>query len=157
MTDDQNIDGVITRREFCSCLLLTSTGLLVAATTNASETAAGQEQSLAYPPLKIEGAERLIPGSSLNFTYPRASDPAILVRAEDGEFYAFSQKCSHRGCSVFFARASSRLECPCHKGAYDSQTGLVLYGPPTRPLKLIVLQMRAGGEVWAVGRGVGGQ
>lgn len=155
MTDAVHQDGEITRREFCNCLLLTSTGLLIAATTHASETAARQDPSLAYPPLKIEGAESLMPGSSINFTYPRASDPAILVRTDGGEYYAFGQKCSHRGCSVYFERANCRLECPCHKGAYNAQTGFVLYGPPLRPLNQIFLQMRAGGEVWAVGRGVG--
>jgi nitrite reductase/ring-hydroxylating ferredoxin subunit len=154
MTDAQCHDGEITRREFCNCLLLTSTGLLIAATTPASE-AAAQQDLLAYPPLKIEGAERLMPGSSLYFTYPRAGNPAILVRAQDGQFYAYGQKCSHMGCSIYFDRASRRLECPCHKGAYDAQTGFVLNGPPPRPLDLIVLQMRTGGEVWAVGRRVG--
>ncbi|HET9786027.1 MAG TPA: hypothetical protein VFP47_02785, partial [Pyrinomonadaceae bacterium] len=48
-----------------------------------------------------------------------------------------------------------RFECPCHKGAFDPQTGFVLFGPPTRPLDPIVLQIRAGGEVWAVGRWIG--
>ena len=145
----------ITRREFCNGLLLTSTGLIIAATTPVSEAAAQQEPMVAYPPLKIEGAERLMPGSSLQFAFPRASDPAILVRANDGQFYAYGQKCSHMGCSIYFERASRRFECPCHKGAFDAQTGFVLFGPPNRPLDPIVLQVRAGGEVWAVGRGVG--
>ena len=156
MTDEKCHDGEITRRKFCNCLLLTSTGLFIAATTPQSEASAYQEASLAYPPLKIEGAERLTPGSSLNFSYPSASDPAILVCAEDGQYYAYGQKCSHKGCSVTYERASRRFECPCHRGTYDVQTGNVLYGPPTRPLSLIVLQMRAGGEVWAVGRRLAG-
>jgi len=153
VTDAQCKDGEIKRREFCNRLLLTSTGVLIAATTRASE-APAQEHLLVYPPLKIEGAERLMPGSSLYFTYPH-SDPAILVRAQDGQFYAYGQRCSHMGCSIYFERASGRLECPCHKGAYDSKTGFVMNGPPTRPLDLIVLQVRAGGEVWAVGRRIG--
>jgi len=153
VTDAQRLKGEVTRREFCNCLLLTSTGLLIAATLPASEATAQEGATLAYPPFKIEDAERLLPGSALSFNYPRASDPAILVRAEDGEFYAYDQKCSHMGCSIYFERASSRLECPCHKGAYDAQTGFVLAGPPMRPLNMIVLQMRAGGEVWAIGRG----
>ncbi|MCM3903918.1 MAG: Rieske (2Fe-2S) protein [Pyrinomonadaceae bacterium] len=155
MADAQSQDREITRRRFCNGLLLTSTGLLFAATTPVSEAAARQEPLLAYPPLRIEGAERLMPGSSLYFVYPRATDPAILVRAEDGQYYAYSQRCSHMGCSIYFERASRRLECPCHKGAFNTQTGFVLNGPPLRPLDLIVLQIRAGGEVWAVGRGVG--
>jgi nitrite reductase/ring-hydroxylating ferredoxin subunit len=155
VTNAQCQDGEITRREFCNCLLLTSTGVLIAATTLTSEAAAQYQPLLAYPPLKIEGAESLMPGSSLYFTYPRASDPAILVRAEDGQFFAYGQKCSHLGCSIYFERASRRLECPCHKGAFDARTGFVLNGPPMRPLDLIALQMRAGGEVWAVGRSFG--
>ena len=154
MTDAPQV-GELTRRDFCNGLLLSSTGLLIAATTPVSEAAAQQEPLLAYPPLRIDGAERLMPGSSLYFAYPRRSDPAILVRAEDGQFYAYGQKCSHMGCSIYFDGASRRFECPCHKGAFDPQTGFVLFGPPTRPLDPIVLQMRAGGEVWAVGRGVG--
>jgi hypothetical protein len=30
-----------------------------------------------------------------------------------------------------------------------------MYGPPPRPLDQIVLQMRAGSEVWAVGKTIG--
>jgi len=30
--------------------------------------------------------------------------------------------------------------------------GYVMYGPPRRPLDEIVLQMRAGNQIWAVGR-----
>lgn len=155
MTNARHQDEEMTRREFCNGLLLTSTGLLIGAAATASEAVAQQVPSLAYPPLKIDGAERLMPGSSLYFTYPRASDPAILVRADDGQFYAYGQKCSHMGCSIYFERASRQLECPCHKGTFDAHTGFVLNGPPMRPLDLIVLQMRAGGEVWAVGRRVG--
>ena len=153
VSDAPGKDEEITRRQFCNCLLLTSTALLICETISPAE--AAQQDLLVYPPLKIEGAESLMPGSSLYFTYPRRSDPAILVRAEDGQYYAYGQKCSHMGCSIYFERGSRRLECPCHKGAFDVQTGSVLNGPPPRPLDLIVLQVRAGSEVWAVGRTVG--
>src|SRR6266498_1565239 len=118
--------------------------------------AANRDSQVAYPPLRIEGAEVLLPGSSLYFNYPSRSDPAILVRSQAGEYYAFGQKCSHMGCSVYFDRNRRCLECPCHKGAFDAQSGFVLNGPPTRPLDQIVLQMRAGGAVWAVGRSIVG-
>jgi Rieske Fe-S protein len=144
----------LTRRTFCNRLLVTSSGLLVGA--SALGAVAGQPNpQLAYPPLRIEGAEALMPGSSLYFTYPSRTDPAILVRNQTGEFYAFSQKCSHLGCSVYFDRNRRCLECPCHQGAFDAQTGVVLNGPPTQPLNQIVLQMRAGGAVWAVGQRIG--
>ena len=144
----------VSRRRFCNRLLVTSSGLLVG-TSALMSVAAHSDLQAAYPPLRIEGAEGLMPGSSLYFNYPSRTDPAILVRSQAGEYYAFGQKCSHRGCSVYFDRNRRCLECPCHQGAYDAQTGFVLNGPPTQPLDQIVLQMRAGGAVWAVSRRIG--
>lgn len=142
------------RRKFCNRLLVTSSGLLVGAAALTSVSAQTNSQ-VAYPPQRIEGAEALLPGSSLSFYYPSKTHPAILVRSQTGDYSAFSQKCSHRGCSVNFNRNRGCLECPCHRGAFDAQTGFVLNGPPTRPLNQIVLQMRAGGAVWAVGLTIG--
>jgi Rieske Fe-S protein len=101
--------------------------------------------------VKLDGAEAMAPGSFLLFNYPSGSDPAILMRTEDGKYYAHGQKCSHFGCSVNFNRERDCLECPCHLGAYDIKNGMVLHGPPRRPLDRIFLEIR-GGEVWAVGR-----
>ena len=150
-----NSKARVNRRTFCNRLLATSSGLLVGASALRS-VAASHTSQLAYPPQRIEGAEGLMPGSSLYFNYPSRNDPAILLRSQAGEYYAFDQKCSHRGCSVYFDRNRRCLECPCHKGAYDAETGFVLNGPPTQALGQIVLQMRAGGAVWAVGRRIGG-
>jgi Rieske Fe-S protein len=153
-------DDEITRRDFCNRLALISAGTVVAA-TSVAVAAGGQQQkpqkhpTLVYPPQKIEGAESLMPGSALFFTYPSANEPAILVRTNDGQYFAYSQRCTHLGCSVYFDRARRSLECPCHKGAYDVQSGYMLYGPPQRPLDQISLQMRAGGEIWATGKRAG--
>jgi nitrite reductase/ring-hydroxylating ferredoxin subunit len=150
-----NLKDQVGRRTFCNRLVMTSSGLLVGASALTS-VAANHVSQLAYPPLRIEGAEGLMPGSSLYFNYPNRTDPAILVRSQTGEYYAFDQKCSHLGCSVYFDRNRRCLECPCHRGAFDAETGFVLNGPPTQPLGQIVLQMRAGNSVWAVGRRIGG-
>jgi nitrite reductase/ring-hydroxylating ferredoxin subunit len=140
----------LTRRKFCNRLLITSTGLVLAA--KSLKGAPGEPGSaLAYPPMKIEGAEKVLPGSFLYFSYPTTKNPAVLVRGLDGEYFAHSRKCAHRGCSVDYDAARRCLNCPCHQGAYDARTGYVLYGPPPWPLDPIILQMRAG-EVWAVGR-----
>jgi Rieske Fe-S protein len=145
------------RRTFCNRLLLTSAGITLAASALRSQPQNHHDTLLVYPPVKIEGAERVLPGSFLYFNYPRANDPAVLVRAQDGEYLAYSRKCAHLGCSVDFDSARRCLACPCHRGAYDARTGYVIYGPPPRPLDQIVLQMRAGGELWAVGRRSGGE
>lgn len=106
--------------------------------------------------MRIEGADRMLPGTSINFRYPTERDTAILVRAAGGEYYAFGQKCTHLSCPVYYDRAANRLACPCHLGAYDARTGAVLFGPPPRALDQIALELRAGGEVWATGRRSGG-
>jgi len=154
MNSEAPKDSEITRRRFCNRMLLASTALAFGANGLKVEGAEQHDALLAYPPMKIEGAESMLPGSSLYFSYPNSRDAAVLVRAQDGQYSAYSRKCAHFGCSVDFNSARQCLTCPCHQGAYDARTGMVLFGPPPRPLDPIVLQMRAGGQVWAVGKGL---
>lgn len=142
-----------TRRAFCTNLMLTSAGLVLAG-SNLTKVKAAQD-SVAYPPRRIDGAELMLPGSSLYFNYPTRNDPAVLLRSSDGEFRAFSRRCSHAGCSVDFDASRRCLTCPCHRGTFDARVGQVLYGPPLRPLDSIILQVRAGGQLWAVGKSFG--
>ena len=151
---DANEVSHTTRRVFCADLLLTSTGLILAAPT-VSKVVAAQDSMVAYPPRKIEGAETLLPGSGLYFNYPTRNDPAVLLRSRDGEYQAYSRRCSHAGCSVEFDGPRRCLTCPCHNGAYDARMGHVMFGPPRRPLDIIALQVRAGGYIWAIGKSVG--
>lgn len=152
-------DAQMTRRSFSACVLMTSAGVALTGITARDQQQPDKNQSqslLAYPPLKIEGAERVLPGSFLYFDYPKAGNAAVLVRTMDGHYLAYSRKCAHLGCSVDYDRTSRCLSCPCHRGVYDGRTGYVMLGPPPRPLDQIILQMRAGGEVWAVGKRPGG-
>lgn len=152
---DREEEAQVTRREFCNFLGLTSAALFVGAAGFAGKAAIDARQIETFAPARIEGAETLAPGSSLNFHYPSAKDSAILVRTLDGELHAFGQKCTHLACPVYFERAHQRLECPCHDGAFNAKTGNVLYGPPPRPLDPIKLEIRPEGEVWAVAREAG--
>ena len=149
---DREEEAQVTRREFCNFLGLTSAALFLGAAGFAGKSAVDARDTPQFPAAKIEGAEMLVPGASLNFQYPTMKDSAILVRTLDGELHAFGQKCTHLSCPVYFERAHQRLECPCHDGAFDAKTGNVLYGPPPRPLDSIKLEVRADGDVWAVGR-----
>lgn len=151
-----NEESKIPRRSFCNSVLLTSAGLALAATELNGQTKTQHGDALFYPPVKIEGAEQVLPGSFLYFHYPHPNDPAVLVRSQEGEYLAYSRKCAHLGCSVDFDGARRCLDCPCHRGVYDARTGYVIYGPPPKPLDQIVLQVRGGGELWAVGRRSGG-
>jgi Rieske Fe-S protein len=143
-----------TRRAFCAELTLVSAGLVLAG-SDLNIAKAAQDSSIAYPPRKIEGAETLLPGSCLYFNYPTRNDPAVLLRSSDGEYKAYSRRCSHAGCSVDFDPSTKCLSCPCHQGTFDASLGYVMFGPPRRPLDVIVLQMRAGGQLWATGKNVG--
>jgi nitrite reductase/ring-hydroxylating ferredoxin subunit len=152
---DRDEEAQVTRREFCNFLGLTSAALFVGASGFAAKAAFNARRVQTFTPVRIEGAEALVPGASLNFRYPTERDTAILVRTLDGSYHAFGQKCSHLSCPVYFDRDHQRLECPCHEGAFDARTGDVLHGPPPRPLDAIDLELRGNGEVWAIGRVAG--
>jgi Rieske Fe-S protein len=154
---DRDEEAQVTRREFCNFLGLTSAALFLGAAGFSAKTALDARNEPAYPASVVEGAGEMAPGTSLNFRYPTERDTAILVRARDGAYYAYGQKCTHLSCPVYYDRADDRFECPCHEGAFDVKTGDVLYGPPPRPLDRIQLELRGGGEVWAVGRKAGGE
>ncbi len=149
---DRGEEAQVTRREFCNFLALTSTALFVSSVGFAGKAALDRNRLPQYLPAKIDGGETVAPNSSLNFRYPTEKDTAILVRAADGQYFAYGQKCTHLTCPVYFESARERLECPCHEGGFDVRTGNVLYGPPPRPLDTIELEIREGGEVWAIRR-----
>ncbi len=148
---ERDEEGQVTRREFCNFLFLTSGALFLGAAGFAGKAVYDSRFEQTYPQTKIEGAAELQPGASLNFRYPNENDTAILIRARDGNFYAYGQKCTHLSCPVYYAKEHDRLECPCHEGGFDVHDGRNLYGPPPRPLDKIELEMR-GTEVWAIGR-----
>jgi Rieske Fe-S protein len=74
----------------------------------------------------------------------------ILIRPSENEFLAYSQKCTHLSCAVYYAPRKEQFECPCHLGYFSAKDGRVLAGPPQRPLPRILLQ-RQGDRLIAVG------
>ena len=83
---------------------------------------------------------------------PATTIPAILLRLSDTDVVAFSQKCTHLGCVVYYEPDEQRWHCPCHEGNFEVRTGDVISGPPTRPLGRIDLEVRDDGMIWALGR-----
>lgn len=60
--------------------------------------------------------------------------PAILFRTKNGVF-AYTEICTHQGCTVSYSAPDKALVCPCHGGVYDPFNGAaVLAGPPPAPL-----------------------
>jgi Rieske Fe-S protein len=140
----------VTRREFARYLVLGAGTIAVA---NVGIAAWTQLRSInAGEPRAITPLADLAVGEPHLFRYPGNNDPAILVRLSDTEVVAFSQKCTHLGCVVYYEPDEERWHCPCHEGNFEARTGNVISGPPTRPLGRIDLEVRDDGMIWALGR-----
>jgi nitrite reductase/ring-hydroxylating ferredoxin subunit len=83
------------------------------------------------------------------FEYPKPGERCIMIRTAEESYVAYSQKCTHLSCAVFYSREQDRLECPCHSGYFSVKDGSVLQGPPTRPLPRVLLE-RSGEELIAI-------
>ena len=83
------------------------------------------------------------------FEYPGPRDQCLLVRTGADTYVAYSQKCTHLSCAVYYSAKENRLECPCHEGYFSIRDGSVLQGPPTRPLPRVELERR-GSELIAI-------
>lgn len=142
-------DAYVLRRQFTKFLVLTSFGMFAGNAWIWARSLVGDDER-DWPEETIARASELAPGSVRMFNYPGPNDPCILVRRVDGRFAAFSQKCTHLSCAVYYAAERDRLECPCHEGYFSAETGRVLQGPPPRPLPQIRLEQR-GDDVVAVG------
>jgi nitrite reductase/ring-hydroxylating ferredoxin subunit len=106
----------------------------------------------AYPAVKVATAGEIPVGGVKLFQY--ANDQCILVRTGESSYAAYSQKCTHLSCAVYYAKEKNRLECPCQEGYFSIQDGSVLQGPPTRPLPKVTLEQH-GSDLVAVGMTVG--
>ena len=142
-------DAYVQRRQFTKFLVLTSFGMVAGNAWILLKAVTGEERH-EWPRAVIGRASEIAPGTVRFFTYPEATDPCILVRRTNGEFTAFSQKCTHLSCAVYYAAEKDRLECPCHEGYFSASNGRVLQGPPPRPLPQVRLEQN-GDDLVAVG------
>ncbi|GEM46288.1 QcrA and Rieske domain-containing protein [Deinococcus cellulosilyticus] len=148
---DWDQTSYITRREFTRFLTLSSAALGVG-TTLIAVAGMGKRPQEHHVRKELGSVDQIKHGSQMAFKYPDDGLPALLVRHEDGSFSAFSQKCPHLGCHVFYEEHSKKLECPCHEGFFDAKTGEVLAGPPQRGLSRIDLEVQDG-KIYAIGGG----
>jgi len=138
----------VSRRQFTKFLVLTSGGMVAGNVWILLRKWLQRGSSYTAKPIAKVG-EMPVGGVKL-FRYPTENDPCILVRTADSTYAAYSQKCTHLSCAVYYAKEEGRLECPCHEGHFSVRTGAVLQGPPSRPLPRVVLERR-GEELVAVG------
>jgi Rieske Fe-S protein len=140
----------VTRREFTRYLVL---GAGTMATANVGLAVWTQLRSInTGEPRAIAPVADVAVGDTYLFRYPTDDDPAVLFRLGDNEIVAFSQKCTHLGCVVYYQPDEQRWHCPCHQGNFDARSGAVISGPPTRALGRIDVEVRDDGQIWVLGR-----
>jgi Rieske Fe-S protein len=136
----------VTRRQFAKFLVLTSVGMFAGNIWILIRSWWRGEPAF-FPAIVARVSDVAVGGVKL-FNYPGEHDACILVRLAEDRFVAYSQKCTHLSCAVYYARETGRLECPCHEGYFAVEDGSVLQGPPPRPLPRIVIE-RVGDELVA--------
>jgi len=137
----------VSRRQLTKFLTLTSLGMFVG---NLWILAKGwMYKGETFPARAIARVGEIPVGSVKLFEYPGPKDQCLLVRTSEDSYVAYSQKCTHLSCAVYYSAKENRLECPCHQGYFSIHDGSVLQGPPTRPLPRVVLDRR-GSELFAV-------
>ena len=103
-----------------------------------------------YPRQLIAHVGEIPVGGVKLFRYPNPKERCLLVRTNENNYVAYSQKCTHLSCAVYYSREDNQLICPCHNGRFSIRDGAVIQGPPTRALPHVILE-RNGGELIAIG------
>ncbi|THF47949.1 Rieske (2Fe-2S) protein [Flavobacterium supellecticarium] len=124
----------VSRRDFAKLLAVVSGGMVVGNGVIAAKAAFFNEPKNEKKQ-KICAKNEIPVGGTKSFVLENDTVPYILIHTEEGEFYAYEQKCTHLSCAVYYKPGTLTIECPCHNGWFDVKTGNVIQGPPPRPLK----------------------
>jgi Rieske Fe-S protein len=124
--------GLLQFAVYASGALFASTGVLAILGALRGQSRAQRQQ--------VAQASQVAEGSAVYFNFPDADSQAMLLHLPGGQFVAYSQRCTHLSCAVFYEPARQRLYCPCHEGVFSPETGDPVAGPPQRRLAQITIQ-----------------
>jgi arsenite oxidase small subunit len=142
----------ISRRSFlkASGAAVAGAGAAVHAPAAGAATAEAGRTTLPYPAKALGAVSSLRTNVPVNFTFPDASSPCVLVKTgsrveggvgPDGDIVAFSTMCTHMGCPVTYEAATRTFKCPCHYSIFDAEKGgQMICGQATESLPRIVLR-----------------
>ena len=69
----------------------------------------------------------------------------VTIAAAEGGYYAFSDVCTHMGCSLAEGSITGKeLICDCHGATFDLSSGEVLGGPARSALKIYPVSVSDG-------------
>jgi Rieske Fe-S protein len=135
-------EAYVARRQFTKFLTLTSLGMFVGNLWILAKSFV--RGPVSYPERAIANLGEIPVGGVKVFQYPNPGEQCLLIRTGAEEYAAYSQKCTHLSCAVYYSAENNRIECPCHEGYFSIRDGSVLQGPPARPLPRVVLARRNG-------------
>ncbi|MFI6156939.1 Rieske (2Fe-2S) protein [Kitasatospora sp. NPDC051170] len=67
----------------------------------------------------------------------------VVTQPTEGQFKAFSAKCTHAGCIVDQVK-KQQIQCPCHGSRFSVTDGSVQEGPAPSPLPSYAVAVEAG-------------
>lgn len=146
----QERERFVGRRQLIKFLTLTSLGMFAGNVWILLRS--WMSRDLSYPRQEIARIGDIPVGGVKLFRYPNPKEQCLLVRRSEDDYVAYSQKCTHLSCAVYYSREDNQLICPCHNGRFSIRDGAAIQGPPTRALPHVVLE-RKGLELIAIGIG----
>jgi len=144
----QERERFVSRRQLIKFLTLTSLGMFVGNVWILFRSWMRRDST--FPRQEIARIGEIPVGGVKLFRYPNPKEQCLLVRTSEDNYVAYSQKCTHLSCAVYYSREDNQLICPCHNGRFSIRDGAVIQGPPTRALPHVILE-RKGQELIAIG------
>ncbi len=138
----------VSRRQFSKFLVLTSLAMFVGNVWILLKSLITRRPS--YPESFVANVNDIPVGAVKLFSYPTPDDHCIMVRLAPDRVVAYSQKCTHLSCAVYYNADRRQLLCPCHNGVFSLNDGSVVAGPPPRSLPRVEIETR-GNELIALG------
>jgi nitrite reductase/ring-hydroxylating ferredoxin subunit len=83
---------------------------------------------------QVEPLKRI--GGSAKIVHSRLSEPIIVLRPTEGQYLAFSDKCTHRGRPLEYVHSVKELRCINFGHSVFNLDGSPVKGPAKRPLRL---------------------
>jgi 3-phenylpropionate/trans-cinnamate dioxygenase ferredoxin subunit len=81
--------------------------------------------------IKLASVNDAKPNSMMGLT---VNDQNILLANVNGNYYAISNVCMHRGCQLSKGKlVGETVVCPCHGSTYELKTGNFTKGPTKKP------------------------
>ena len=144
--DDPECPRRVTRRDFIK--ISSATTLAGGLPAQAAAPAAPQ----GYPVVEVADLGAVKVDVPLNFTYPDAGSPAVLLRLKGAaaggvgpgnSIVAYSLLCTHKGCPVSYRPERKLLICPCHWSSFDpAKAGQMVIGQGSQALPQIELRIK---------------